>query len=127
MYLDEIQEMLVATCGVNVSRTTVWRTLRRAGFTMKKVSTSTIYKDVNRDVSVSQVSRIAVERSAQKRLDYFARISAYQAHQLVFVDESSVDRRTTYRGRAWSIRGTQAQRKAFFVRGKRSVLEIPFE
>jgi hypothetical protein len=94
---------------------------------MKKVSTSTIYKDVNRDVSVSQVSRIAVERSAQKRLDYFARISAYQAHQLVFVDESSVDRRMTYRGRAWSIRGTQAQRKAFFVRGKRSVLEIPFE
>jgi len=38
---------------------------------------------------------------------------------LVFVDESSVDRCTTYRGRAWSIRGTKAQRKAFFVRGRR--------
>ncbi len=46
-------------------------------------------------------------------------IGQYTAEQLVFVDESSVDRRTTYRGNAWSIRGTQAQRKAFFVRGRR--------
>ena len=60
-----------------------------------------------------------MERSAKKRLEYLARISVYQAEQLVFVDESSVDRRTSYRGRAWSIRGTQAQRKAFFVRGRR--------
>jgi len=35
------------------------------------------------------------------------------------VDESSVDRRTSYRGYAWSLRGSQAQRKAFFVRGRR--------
>lgn len=75
-------------------------------------------------VSIAQVSRIAAERSAAKRLDYIARISTYQPDQLVFVDESSVDRRTTYRGRAWSIRGTKAQRKAFFVRGRRSVLAI---
>ncbi|KIO09221.1 hypothetical protein M404DRAFT_132524, partial [Pisolithus tinctorius Marx 270] len=38
---------------------------------------------------------------------------------IISVDESSVDRRTTYRGRAWSFRGTKAQRKAFFVRGRR--------
>lgn len=68
-----------------------------------------------------QVTRVAAERSAQKRLEYVTRIGEYQADQLIFVDESSVDRRTTYRGRAWSIRGTKAQRKAFFVRGRRSV------
>lgn len=66
-----------------------------------------------------QITRIAAERSAEKRLDYLTRIGKYAAEQLVFVDESSVDRRTTYRGRAWSIRGTKAQRKAFFVRGRR--------
>ena len=44
-----------------------------------------------------------------------ARIGKYEADQLVFVDESSVDRRTTYRGRTWSFRGASAQRKAFFV------------
>lgn len=65
------------------------------------------------------MTRIAAERAAEKRLDYVTRISQYQANQLVFVDESSVDRITTYRGRAWAIRGVAAQRKAFLVRGKR--------
>jgi hypothetical protein len=71
--------------------------------------------------NVPQLTRVAAERSAEKCLDYIARIGAYTPEQLVFVDESSVDRRTTYRGRAWSIRGTKAQRKAFFVRGRRYV------
>jgi len=62
---------------------------------------------------------VAAERSAQKRLEYIARIGKYNPEHLVFVDESSVDRWTTYRNRAWSIRGTKAQRKAIFVRGRR--------
>lgn len=66
-----------------------------------------------------QITRVAAERSAQKRLEYVARIGEYSAEQLIFVDESSVDRRTTYRGQAWSIRGTKAQCKAFFVRERR--------
>ncbi|KIK22959.1 hypothetical protein PISMIDRAFT_44283, partial [Pisolithus microcarpus 441] len=37
LYLDELQEMLVQSCGVEVSHTTIWRSLQRAGFTMKKV------------------------------------------------------------------------------------------
>lgn len=43
----------------------------------------------------------------------------YDAEQLVFVDESSLDRRTSHHGLALSIRGTKAQRKAFVVRGRR--------
>jgi len=66
-----------------------------------------------------QITRVAAERSAEKQLDYISRIGNYMAEQLVFIDESSVDRRTTYRGRAWSIRGMKAQCKAFFVRGRR--------
>jgi hypothetical protein len=65
------------------------------------------------------MTRVAAERSAEKRLDYVTRIGQYQANQLIFVDESSVDRRTTYRGRAWAIQGVAAQQKAFFARGKR--------
>ncbi|KAI5981113.1 hypothetical protein EDD15DRAFT_2184676 [Pisolithus albus] len=38
LYLDELQQMLEASCGIYVSRATVWRTLCRGGFTMKKVS-----------------------------------------------------------------------------------------
>ncbi|KIK93042.1 hypothetical protein PAXRUDRAFT_42827, partial [Paxillus rubicundulus Ve08.2h10] len=36
LYLDELQEMLQASCGMEVSCATVWRTLCRYGFTMKK-------------------------------------------------------------------------------------------
>jgi len=36
------------------------------------------------------------------------------------MDESSADHHTTYRGYAWAIGGWRAQRKAFFVRGRRS-------
>ncbi|KIK76254.1 hypothetical protein PAXRUDRAFT_170477, partial [Paxillus rubicundulus Ve08.2h10] len=45
-------------------------------------------------------------------------IGAYTAEQLVSIDESSVDCRTMYHGHAWSIRGTKAQHKAFFVHGQ---------
>ncbi|KIJ04808.1 hypothetical protein PAXINDRAFT_41827, partial [Paxillus involutus ATCC 200175] len=38
LYLDELQEMLAVSCGVQVTCLTVWRTLRSKGFTMKKVS-----------------------------------------------------------------------------------------
>ena len=68
-----------------------------------------------------KLSRIAIERSAEKRSAFAARIGTYEAEQLVFVDESAVDRHTMYRGRAWAIRGMKATRKAFFVHGRRLV------
>lgn len=60
-----------------------------------------------------------MERNAQARAEFGARIGEYRPDQLVFVDESAVDRRTTYRGYAWSMRGHQATRKAFFCRGRK--------
>ncbi|KIK79328.1 hypothetical protein PAXRUDRAFT_769717 [Paxillus rubicundulus Ve08.2h10] len=59
------------------------------------------------------------ERSAEQQLDYLAQIGLYEAAQLVFVDESSVDCCTTYRGHVWSIQGTKAQCKTFFVCSQR--------
>lgn len=50
-----------------------------------------------------KITRVAAERSAEKQLEYLSRIGKYEADHLVFVDESSVDRRTTYHGRAWSF------------------------
>ena len=70
-------------------------------------------------VEYLQLSRIAIERSAEKRAKFVAHIGTYKADQLVFVDESAVDQRTTYRGYAWAIRGRKATRKAFFCHGKR--------
>ena len=42
LYLDELKEMLTASSGVEVSHATIWRALRRAGFTMKKVSMGSV-------------------------------------------------------------------------------------
>lgn len=73
-----------------------------------------------------QLSRNALEHSAIKRAQYVVKIAmGYQSYQLVFVDESSCDRRTTYRNRAWAVRGRRAVRKTFFVRGRRYI-HYPF-
>jgi hypothetical protein len=41
LYLDELQEILAALCGRTVSKSTIWCTLHKTGFTMKKVKSST--------------------------------------------------------------------------------------
>jgi hypothetical protein len=46
----------------------------------------------------------------------------YQPDQLVFVDESSFDRRAVYRCYAYAPKGYRVPRKAFFVRGQRYVV-----
>ncbi len=67
-----------------------------------------------------QISKQALERNADLRAQFRCRIARmYTPEQLVFVDESACDRRTTYRGHAWAMKGTAAVRKAFFVRGRR--------
>ena len=74
---------------------------------MKKVRYVIINQSFSRcsTNSIKQFSRIAIERSAEKQANYAARIGTYDANQLVFVDESAVDRRTTYHGQAWAICG----------------------
>lgn len=47
--------------------------------------------------------------------------------QMVFVDESACNRKMTYREYAWAVRGRRAVRKAFFIRGKRSVIIMTHE
>lgn len=71
---------------------------------------------------VIQLTRVAIERSTIKRAEFVYTIGMqFSASQLVFVDESACDRRTTYRGRAWAIQGQRAVRKCFFMRGKQYV------
>jgi len=73
---------------------------------------------------VQQLTRVALERSAELRANFATRIGSYNPNQLVFVDESSVDRRTTYRGYAWALKGKPAQRKAFLCRGRRYEISL---
>jgi hypothetical protein len=38
VYLDELQQNLLDTCGVNVSIASIWRALQHSGYTFKTVS-----------------------------------------------------------------------------------------
>jgi len=101
IYLDELQELLARECGATASLSAIWQKLKVASLTKKKLS------------------RAAAERCEELWLRYSAKIGGYDPEQLIFVDESSVDRRTTYRTRGWAARGAHAKCHAFFVRGKR--------
>ena len=60
-----------------------------------------------------------MEHNAHTRAEFAACIGDYSPNQLVFVNESAVDCRITYHGYAWSMKGHQATRKAFFCHGRR--------
>jgi len=67
IYLEELRAELELQCERNFSTSSIWRMLRRAGFTMKKLTP------------------IARERIARHRSEYGARIGSYTPDQLVFV------------------------------------------
>ena len=69
-----------------------------------------------------QLSKTALERNQDRRAAFrynFGR--RVLPENAVFVDESSFDRRTSLRNRAWALRGKKAERKWFFVPGRRFV------
>ncbi|TFY51280.1 hypothetical protein EVG20_g11074 [Dentipellis fragilis] len=102
VFLDEMQATLERRCHIEVSMASIWRALRRSGYTMKRVT------------------KVAVERSIEKRAEYIARIGLnYEAEQLVFVDEAACDKRTPTRINGWSMVGTRARKRCFFIRGRR--------
>jgi hypothetical protein len=69
---------------------------------------------------VSQLSKRAIERDEKKRSLFLAYMSQnFEANQLVFVDESSVDNRTVWRNRGWAKSGARAVKKTNFLRDKK--------
>lgn len=84
MYRDEIISFLREKFGVEVSRTTVTRTLKSIGWSHKTNS------------------RVASQRDPDLVDLYFHKLSQYHSYQLVFVDESGSDKRDGHRkkGRA---------------------------
>lgn len=101
LYLHELQNDLVINRGVYVSLKTISRTLHKRGLTRKKLTIP------------------AKEQNEQLRGEYLARIQQYHPHQLVFVDESSCDRRTGRRAYGWAFLGNRSRRRECFVRGTR--------
>ncbi|KAJ7110951.1 hypothetical protein C8R44DRAFT_534745, partial [Mycena epipterygia] len=72
IYLREIQTELRDNCGVDTCLLTIWRALRRRGWTRK------------------WISRVAAQRDKDGRATYqIYMTTTYRADQLVFVDEAA--------------------------------------
>jgi hypothetical protein len=62
---------------------------------------------------------MAIERNEERRDQFLLHIGSYAAEQLVFIDESAVDRRTPSRRYGYAIKGERAEMHDHFVRGER--------
>ena len=71
--------------------------------------------------TLEQVSKIAGERKEERRRAFFMRVGAEHPDRLVFVDETAVNLRSSYRPNGRSARGKRAYRITNFVRGQRYV------
>lgn len=88
---------------------------------MKKVRPDCAILPYPASRAASQISKKAMERSAKKRAEFIGQVGEFEAKHLVAVDESSCDKRTTYRGYGWSMRGSWVSKASCFVRGRRFV------
>lgn len=100
-FLDELTDLMDTNRFISIHFTTVHCELERAGMSTKKLRI------------------IAQEQDEDLRANFTAEIAQYAAEQLVFLDETSKDERTTTRRRGRSRKGSRAQRRGVFVRGRR--------
>ena len=100
IYLNELQQLLTATNQVQVDSSTIWRTLRRLGFTHKKIK------------------QLPMQRSDEARVKFMAEISAYDPSMLVWLDETGCDKRNFVREYGYALRGMTPRAYTFKSWGK---------
>ena len=101
IYLREVQSEMERVTGSVVLASTICRTLKRLGFTRKKLQFA------------------AIQRSNEIRARYQAEISIYSNEMFLFVDETGCDRRNALRKFGYSICGRPATCVKLLSKGKR--------
>jgi hypothetical protein len=104
-FLDEMLYLLKTEHFVSVHYTTIHHELERAG------------------VSRKRLQKIALERDEPHQCDFIGRMANYDPTQLAFLDETSKDERTPDRWFGRARKGTRAQKRGPFVRGRRVSIE----
>lgn len=109
IYIDEIQEELATGRGMDVSHSTLVRTLRRLHFSNKCVSARALER--NELLHSAYMNRIGTE--------------APDPEMLMFIDEAARNRKTSGRRNGWSMIGTRCIQRRYFVRGQQySILPV---
>ena len=101
MYLEELKQEHMQVTGIEVSFSTVCRTLKHLGFSRKRFR------------------YIAVQRSDERRLEFQEDIVYFNADMLVWTDECGSDRRNEVRKYGYNLRGMTPVSYNFINRGKR--------
>ena len=97
LFLDEVQEKLRIVRDVEVSITTISRTLNRLAITHK------------------HIAKEAAERNEHLRATWQVSMAQYDPCQLVFVDEAGVDDQTNVRKNGWAPLGQACVRRTSFL------------
>jgi hypothetical protein len=116
-YLEDIRLMLKGV-GVEVHTSTIWRALKRRNYSMKTVSFLILAQRIVHS-HWFQPMKAAKEANTRLQDEYMLKISDYKRRSLVFIDESSFDRRASIRKRAWAKVGHRVIEKVPFLRGRR--------
>ena len=101
IYLREVQLEIQRVTGTLVSAPTLCRTLKKLGFTRKKLQF------------------VAIQRSDVLRAKYQAEVSMYSSEMFLFIDETGCDRRNALRKFGYSVRGKPATCVRLLSKGKR--------
>ncbi|KAF4486484.1 hypothetical protein CGGC5_v005827 [Colletotrichum fructicola Nara gc5] len=99
--LDKMAAFLRKHYDADVSRFSISRTLRQDKWSQKATQ------------------NIAQERNLDLRDEFMHQISQYRSEQLVFIDESGVDKSIGIRRRGWAPRGKRPRQIKRFHRGRR--------
>jgi transposase len=101
LYLDEIQDKLHTSRDVEISISTLSRTLGRLDMTNKRIA------------------KEAIERDELLRATWQVEMAQYDPHQIVFIDEAGVDNHTNVRRNGWAPLGQACVRRTSFLRGQK--------
>ena len=101
IYLHELQCKLFHVFGVEVSVSTICRTLKLMGCTRQKIQ------------------YIALQQSDECRARFMAEISIYDPSMFIWIDETGCDRRNSIRKYGYSVRGITPRDHRLLLRGAR--------
>ena len=101
LFLDELQEKLRIVRNIEVSISTLSRTLSHLAITHKSIA------------------KEAAERNEHLRATWQIAMAQYDPQQLVFIDEAGVDDQTNFRKNGWAPLGQTCVRRTSFLRGRK--------
>ena len=101
MYLEELRQEIIQSTGTDVSTSTICRTLKRLGFSRKRLR------------------HVALQRSEEKRKTFMEEMEYLNADMLVWIDECGSDKRNEIRKCGYSLRGLTPVSFKFLSHSKR--------